>query len=107
EESGQYDLSPLNGTLIFNETDTRKSFTLKAIQDGLLEGMESFTIQLVSVDYSVISPVDGTATVVIAGDVGAAGIVGLAPSSLNVLIGEPSGNYNGTAHISLIRGPGI
>ncbi|XP_073480601.1 adhesion G-protein coupled receptor V1 isoform X2 [Aquarana catesbeiana] len=107
EEAGQYDLSPLNGTLNFNETDTRKSFTLKAIQDGLLEGMESFSIQLVSADYSVISPVDGTATVVIAGDVGAAGIVGIAPSSLNVLIGEPSGNYNGTVHISLIRGPGI
>ncbi|XP_018414734.1 PREDICTED: G-protein coupled receptor 98, partial [Nanorana parkeri] len=107
EEAGQYDLSPLNGTLIFNETDTRKSFTLKAIQDGLLEGMESFSIQLVSADYSVISPVDGTATVVIGGDVGAAGIVGIAPSSLYVLIGEPYGNYNGTAHISLVRGPGI
>ncbi|XP_072270059.1 adhesion G-protein coupled receptor V1 [Pyxicephalus adspersus] len=107
EEAGQYDLSPLNGTLNFNETDTRKSFTLKAIQDGLLEGMESFTIQLASTDYSVISPVDGTATVVITGDAGAAGIIGIAPSSLHVLIGEPSGNYNGTAHISLIRGPGI
>ncbi|KAM5191785.1 adhesion G-protein coupled receptor V1 [Mantella aurantiaca] len=107
EEAGQYDLNPLNGTLIFNETDTRKSFTLKAVQDGLLEGMESFSIQLVSADYSVISPVDATATVVIAGDVGAAGTVGIAPSSLYVLIGEPSGSYNGTAQIRLIRGPGI
>ncbi|XP_075069096.1 adhesion G-protein coupled receptor V1 [Mixophyes fleayi] len=107
EEDAQYDLSPLNGTLIFNESDTRKSFILKAIQDGLLEGEEKFIVQLVSVDYSVISPVDGTATVVISGDVGASGIVGIAPSSLHVLIGEPYGSYNGTAHVSLIRGPGI
>ncbi|XP_063820072.1 adhesion G-protein coupled receptor V1 [Pseudophryne corroboree] len=107
EEEAQYDLSPLNGTLIFNESDTRKSFTLKAIQDGLLEGEEKYSVQLVSADYSVISPVDGRATVVISGDVGASGVVGIAPSSLHVLIGEPSGSYNGTAHVSLVRGPGI
>ncbi|XP_068103893.1 adhesion G-protein coupled receptor V1 [Hyperolius riggenbachi] len=107
EEAAQNDLSPLNGTLVFNETETRKSFKLNAIQDGLLEGEESFTVQLVSPTYSVISPVDGMATVVIAGDVGAAGVVGIAPSSLYVLVGEPSGSYNGTAYISLIRGPGI
>ncbi|XP_040275580.1 adhesion G-protein coupled receptor V1 [Bufo bufo] len=107
EEAAQYDLSPLNGTLIFNESDTKKTFTIQAIQDGLLEGEERFTVQLVSAEYSVISPVDGAATVVIAGDVGASGVVGIAPSSLHVLIGEPSTNYNGTAHISLIRGPGI
>ncbi|KAE8635798.1 hypothetical protein XENTR_v10002742 [Xenopus tropicalis] len=107
EEAAQYDLRPLNGTLIFNESDTRKSFTLQAIQDNLLEGEETYTIQLVSGDYSVISPVDGTAFVVITGDTGASGVVGIAPSSRNIIIGEPLGNYNGTAYISLVRGPGI
>lgn len=33
------------------------------------------------------------------GDEGASGVVGIAPSSKHVLIGEPSGNYNGTALI--------
>ncbi|XP_075693474.1 adhesion G-protein coupled receptor V1 [Rhinoderma darwinii] len=107
EEAAESDLSPLNGTLIFNESDTRKTFTIQAIQDGLLEGEETFIVQLVSAEYSVISPVDGAATVIISGDVGASGVVGIAPSSLHILIGEPSRNYNGTAHISLIRGPGI
>uniref|UniRef100_A0A8C5LUA9 Adhesion G protein-coupled receptor V1 n=1 Tax=Leptobrachium leishanense TaxID=445787 RepID=A0A8C5LUA9_9ANUR len=107
EEAAQHDLHPLNGTLMFNESDTRKSFTLQAIQDGLLEGEEKYSIQLVSIDYSVISPVDGTATIVITGDVGASGVVGIDPSYHNVLIGEPSGYYNGTAHIRLVRGPGI
>ncbi|OCU02316.1 adhesion G-protein coupled receptor V1 [Xenopus laevis] len=107
EEAAQYDLKPLNGTLIFNESDTRKSFTLQAIQDNLLEGEETYTIQLVSGDYSVISPVDGTAIVIITGDTGASGVVGIAPSSRNIIIGEPFGNYNGTAYISLVRGPGI
>ncbi|KAM8960806.1 adhesion G-protein coupled receptor V1 [Pelodytes ibericus] len=107
EEGAQYDLRPLNGTLVFNESDTRKSFNLLAIQDGLLEGEERYTIQLVSLDYSVISPVDGSATVTISGDAGASGVVGIAPSSHHILIGEPTGNYNGTAYISLVRGPGI
>ncbi|XP_069819007.1 adhesion G-protein coupled receptor V1 isoform X3 [Dendropsophus ebraccatus] len=107
EEAAQYDLSPLNGTLMFNESDTKKTFTIQAIQDALLEGEEVFTVQLVSAEYSVISPVDGTVTVIISGDVGASGTVSVAPSSSHVLIGEPSRNYNGTAYISLIRGPGI
>ncbi|KAM4808264.1 adhesion G-protein coupled receptor V1 [Rhinophrynus dorsalis] len=107
EESAQYDLKPLNGTLIYNESDTRKSFTLFAIQDGLLEGEEKYSVQLVSSDYSVISPVDGTATVIISGDTGSSGVVGIAASSHHILIGEPFGNYNGTAHVSLVRGPGI
>ncbi|XP_075449203.1 adhesion G-protein coupled receptor V1 isoform X3 [Ascaphus truei] len=107
EEAAQYDLRPLNGTLYFNESDSRKSFTLQSIQDGLLEGEERYTVQLISVDYSVVSPVDGTATVIISQDVGSSGMVGIAPSSNHILIGEPSENYNGTAHISLVRGPGI
>ncbi|KAG8456387.1 hypothetical protein GDO86_002244 [Hymenochirus boettgeri] len=107
EEAAQYDLRPLNGSLIFNESETRKSFKLQAIQDGLLEGEEKYTVYLVSGDNSVISPVDGTAIVIISGDAGSSGVVGIASSSRNVLIGEPFENYNGTAYISLVRGPGI
>lgn len=41
----------------------------------------------------------GIATITIVGDEGASGVVGIAHSSKHVLIGEPSGNYNGTALI--------
>ncbi|KFP45759.1 G-protein coupled receptor 98, partial [Chlamydotis macqueenii] len=107
EEAARYDLTPLNGTLHFNETESQKSIVLYAVQDGLLEGNETFTIQLVSTGDAEISPVNGVATIIILGDEGASGVVGIAHSSKQVLIGEPSGNYNGTALISLIRGPGI
>ncbi|NXU16592.1 GPR98 protein, partial [Pardalotus punctatus] len=107
EEAARYDLTPLNGTLHFNETEYHKLIILHAIQDGLLEGNETFTIQLVTTGDAEISPVNGVATIIIVGDEGASGVVGIAPSSKHVLIGEPSGNYNGTALISLIRGPGI
>lgn len=57
----------------------------------------------------------GSATVTILGDRAAMGIVGIAEASRNVLIGEPQGDYNGTAlvrytyrqlhtHISLANG---
>ncbi|NWV35380.1 GPR98 protein, partial [Grantiella picta] len=107
EEAARYDLTPLNGTLHFNETEFQKLIILHAMQDGLLEGNETFTIQLISTGDEEISPVNGVATIIIVGDEGASGVVGIAPSSKHVLIGEPSGNYNGTALISLIRGPGI
>ncbi|KAJ7406541.1 G-protein coupled receptor 98 isoform X1 [Willisornis vidua] len=107
EEAAKHDLTPLNGTLHFNETESQKLIVLHAIQDGLLEGNETFTIQLVSTGDAEISPVNGIATIIIVGDEGASGMVGIAHSSKDILIGEPSGNYNGTALISLIRGPGI
>uniref|UniRef100_A0A8C7EBG5 Adhesion G-protein coupled receptor V1 n=1 Tax=Nothoprocta perdicaria TaxID=30464 RepID=A0A8C7EBG5_NOTPE len=107
EEAARYDLTPLNGTLHFNETESQKLIVLHAVQDDILEGNETYTIQLVSTGDAEISPVNGLATIVIVGDEGASGIVGIAPSSTHVLIGEPSGNYDGTALISLVRGPGI
>ncbi|NXF82786.1 GPR98 protein, partial [Sclerurus mexicanus] len=107
EEAARYDLTPLNGTLHFNETESQKLIVLRAIQDGLLEGNETFTIQLVSTRDAEISPVNGVATIIILGDEGSSGVVGIAHSSKDILIGEPSGNYNGTALISLTRGPGI
>lgn len=50
----------------------------------------------------------GVATITIIGDEGASGVVGIAHSSQHVLIGEPSGGYNGTAliwwvHISFFQ----
>ncbi|KAM9251115.1 adhesion G-protein coupled receptor V1 [Cariama cristata] len=107
EEAARYDLTPLNGTLDFNETESQKLIVLHAVQDGLLEGNETFTIRLVSTGDAEISPVNGVATIIIVGDEGASGVVGIAHSSKHILIGEPSENYNGTALISLIRGPGI
>lgn len=41
----------------------------------------------------------GVATIIIIGDEGASGVVGIAHSSKHILIGEPSGSYNGTALI--------
>uniref|UniRef100_A0A8C8RXK2 Adhesion G-protein coupled receptor V1 n=1 Tax=Pelusios castaneus TaxID=367368 RepID=A0A8C8RXK2_9SAUR len=107
EEAAKYDLTPLNGTLYFNETESQKTIVLQAIQDGVLEGNETYTVQLVSTDDVEISPVNGLATIIILGDQGASGVVGIAPSSNHILIGEPSGKYNGTAFIGLVRGPGI
>ncbi|XP_041868913.1 adhesion G-protein coupled receptor V1 isoform X10 [Corvus kubaryi] len=107
DEAARYDLTPLNGTLHFNEAESQKLIVLHVIQDGLLEGNETFTIHLVSTGDAEISPVNGVATIIIMGDEGASGVVGIAHSSKHVLIGEPSGNYNGTALISLVRGPGI
>ncbi|NWU68697.1 GPR98 protein, partial [Pterocles burchelli] len=107
EEAARHDLTPLNGTLHFNETESQKLIVLHAVQDGLLEGTETFTIQLVSIGDAEISPINGVATIIILGDKRASGMVGIAHSSKQILIGEPSGNYNGTALISLIRGPGI
>ncbi|XP_074850311.1 adhesion G-protein coupled receptor V1 [Carettochelys insculpta] len=107
EEAARYDLTPLNGTLYFNETESQKIIVLQAIQDGLLEGNEMYTIQLVSTDNVEISPISSLATIIILGDQGASGVIGIAPSFSHILIGEPSGKYNGTAFISLVRGPGI
>ncbi|KAJ6669788.1 hypothetical protein lerEdw1_000337 [Lerista edwardsae] len=107
EEAAKYDLTPLNGTVLFTEMESQKIIVLHAIQDGLLEGDESYTIQLVATDDTEISPISGIATITILGDQGASGVVGIASSSTHILVGEPIGKYNGTAFIGLVRGPGI
>uniref|UniRef100_A0A452G4T7 Adhesion G-protein coupled receptor V1 n=1 Tax=Capra hircus TaxID=9925 RepID=A0A452G4T7_CAPHI len=107
DEMAKDDLSPLSGTLHFDETDSQKTIVLHTLQDATLEEDRRFTIQLLSVDEVEISPVKGSASIIIRGDKGASGEVGIAPSSRHVLIGEPSAKYNGTAIISLIRGPAI
>ncbi|XP_039615272.1 adhesion G-protein coupled receptor V1 [Polypterus senegalus] len=108
EEAAKDDITPLNGTLFFNETDTKKTIPLYIVKDSILEGEERFIIQLVSATNNAeINPVDGSATVIILGDPGSLGRVGISPLTQNVLIGEPFGLYNGTALISVLRGPGI
>uniref|UniRef100_A0A8C7IVD8 Adhesion G-protein coupled receptor V1 n=1 Tax=Oncorhynchus kisutch TaxID=8019 RepID=A0A8C7IVD8_ONCKI len=100
EDAARDDLSPLNGTLVFSVTELRKTLVIRALADAVLEGDENFTVQLLAAE-------SGVATITIQGDRAALGMVGIAEASRNVLIGEPQGNYNGTALISLVRGPGI
>ncbi|KAI1900416.1 hypothetical protein AGOR_G00049720 [Albula goreensis] len=108
EEAASDDLTPMNGTLLFGETESRKTLEIFALADTVLEGDEKFTVQLLSVkNEAVVDPIHGIATVVILGDRGAMGTVAIAESSRNILIGEPQGSYNGTALVSLVRGPGI
>ncbi|PNI73009.1 ADGRV1 isoform 11 [Pan troglodytes] len=107
DEKAKHNLSPLNGTLHFDETESQKTIVLHTLQDTVLEEDRRFTIQLISIDEVEISPVKGSASIIIRGDKRASGEVGIAPSSRHILIGEPSAKYNGTAIISLVRGPGI
>uniref|UniRef100_A0A8B9KGD3 Adhesion G protein-coupled receptor V1 n=1 Tax=Astyanax mexicanus TaxID=7994 RepID=A0A8B9KGD3_ASTMX len=90
------------------QTESRQTLMIQALADAVLEGEERFTVQLLSAENeAVINPTRNMATVVIRADRGALGIVGVADTSRNVIIGEPQGAYNGTALISLVRGPGI
>ncbi|GAB5567024.1 adhesion G-protein coupled receptor V1 isoform X4 [Prionailurus iriomotensis] len=107
DEAAKNDLRPLNGTLLFDETESEKTIVLHTLHDTVLEEDRRFTIQLIPTDEVEISPVKGSASIIIRGDKGTSGEVGIAPSSKHVLIGEPSGKYNGTAIISLIRGSAI
>jgi len=49
----------ISSGLYVMQTESQKSIVLHAIQDGLLEGNETFTIQLVSAGDAEISPVNG------------------------------------------------
>ncbi|KAF7200055.1 adhesion G-protein coupled receptor V1 isoform X2 [Nothobranchius furzeri] len=108
EDQALKDLSPLNGTLVFTETDTVKSFVIRALADNVLEGDELFTVRLFPADSgAVIDPLHGVATITIKADKAALGIVGLVESSRNILLGEPQGAYKGISTVSLGRGPGV
>nr|XP_057927104.1 adhesion G-protein coupled receptor V1 isoform X2 [Doryrhamphus excisus] len=103
------DLSPLSGTLVFSENESLKTFVIRALADSILEGDEHFTVNLFPGNGSgaVIDPSNDMATVTIMADKAALGIIGLAESSRTIFIGEPEGLYNGSAVVSLIRGPGV
>ncbi|XP_070820196.1 adhesion G-protein coupled receptor V1 isoform X2 [Chaetodon trifascialis] len=108
EDQALDDLSPLNGTLVFTETESMKTFVIRALADTLLEGDEHFTVRLFPADSgAVIDPLNGMATITIRADKAALGIIGIAKPSRNILIGEPQGDYNGSAMVSLVRGPGV
>ncbi|XP_075895105.1 adhesion G-protein coupled receptor V1 isoform X2 [Nelusetta ayraudi] len=102
------DLSPLNGTIIFTRNQSTHVIVIRALADAVLEGDEHFSLRLFPAESgAVIDPLNGMATVSIRADKAALGIIGVAESSRNVLIGEPRGSYNGTAVVSLVRGPGV
>uniref|UniRef100_UPI003AAD5B8E adhesion G-protein coupled receptor V1 n=1 Tax=Centroberyx gerrardi TaxID=166262 RepID=UPI003AAD5B8E len=108
EDRARDDLSPLSGTLVFSETESSKTLVIRALADSVLEGDESFTVRLSPAESgAVIDPLNGMATITILGDKAALGIVGIAESSREILIGEPQGDYNGSAVVSLERGPGV
>ncbi|KAJ0067530.1 hypothetical protein NL108_008007, partial [Boleophthalmus pectinirostris] len=107
EEVAVEDLTPLNGTIVFTENETRKTFVIRALADTKPEGDEHFRVQLFPVvNDVVIDPLKGLdiATIIINADKAALGIVGVGESSRNILIGEPQGLYNGSAAVSLVRG---
>ncbi|XP_072038274.1 adhesion G-protein coupled receptor V1-like [Amphiura filiformis] len=108
EPAGSQDLWPPSGTLIFNDGVTKRPLTLQAVQDSVLEGEERFDLSIVSVTYDAeISPVQGTATVVIQADTGSSGIVSVLPLSRSILVGEPMDDHDGTVIVHLTRGAGI
>uniref|UniRef100_A0A3Q2PRU9 Adhesion G-protein coupled receptor V1 n=1 Tax=Fundulus heteroclitus TaxID=8078 RepID=A0A3Q2PRU9_FUNHE len=102
------DLAPVNGTLVFTETEPVKSFVIRALADNLLEGDEHFTVRLLPADSgAIIDPLHGVVTVTVRADKAALGVIGIAESSRDIIIGEPRGDYNGTAVVNLERGPGV
>ncbi|XP_059193370.1 adhesion G-protein coupled receptor V1 [Centropristis striata] len=108
EDQAADDLSPFNGSLVFTETDSMKTFVIRALTDTELEGDELFTVSLFAAGSgAVIDPLNGMATITIMADKAALGIVGVEESSRNIVIGEPQGDYNGSAVVSLVRGPGV
>uniref|UniRef100_A0A3Q3W600 Adhesion G-protein coupled receptor V1 n=1 Tax=Mola mola TaxID=94237 RepID=A0A3Q3W600_MOLML len=108
EDQASEDLSPFNGTLVFAETESMKTFGIRALTDTVLEGEEHFSVHLFPAESgAVIDPLNGIATITIRADKAALGIIGVAESSRNILIGEPWEEYNGSAVVSLVRGPGV
>ncbi|KAG7490788.1 G-protein coupled receptor 98 [Solea senegalensis] len=108
EDQATDDLSPFNGTLEFTETETLRTFVIRALADSALEGDERFTVRLFPAGSgAVIDPLNDMVTITITADKAALGIIGVAESSRNVVIGEPQGDYNGSAVVSLVRGPGV
>uniref|UniRef100_UPI0037E7935A adhesion G-protein coupled receptor V1 n=1 Tax=Semicossyphus pulcher TaxID=241346 RepID=UPI0037E7935A len=108
EDTALEDLSPVNGTLVFTETDSMKTFEIRALADSVLEGDEHFTVKLFpAASGAVIDPLNGMATITVRADKAALGIIGIEESSRHILIGEPQGDYNGSAVVSLVRGPGV
>ncbi|ELW52331.1 G-protein coupled receptor 98 [Tupaia chinensis] len=59
EEKAKDDLSPLSGTLHFDENESQKTIVLHPLQDTVLDEYRRFTIQLQSIDEVEISPVRG------------------------------------------------
>uniref|UniRef100_A0A3P8WCF8 Adhesion G-protein coupled receptor V1 n=1 Tax=Cynoglossus semilaevis TaxID=244447 RepID=A0A3P8WCF8_CYNSE len=100
EDQAKDDLSPFNGTLVFTETESVKTFVIKALADAVLEGEDNFILLLSDTLADMV-------TITIRADKAALGIIGIADFSRKVIIGEPQGEYNGTSVVSIVRGPGV
>ncbi|XP_066273052.1 adhesion G-protein coupled receptor V1-like isoform X1 [Branchiostoma lanceolatum] len=108
ESAAQYDLTPMFGSLTFSPGQMTSTITLRTYPDDILEGEERFTLSLTNANNGAeVSPVRGSATVIIQPNTGAAGLIAIVPASRNVLVGEPADNYDGSASLSLTRGVGI
>ncbi|XP_032809135.2 adhesion G-protein coupled receptor V1 isoform X2 [Petromyzon marinus] len=108
EMAARDDLIPLSGIVTFRDGDSRKTISLRTLPDSVLEGEETYTVQLVSAATNgEISATGGRAAIVISADPDAAGVISVASVSRQVFIGEPHGTCNGTAVVNLERGPGI
>lgn len=87
---------PLSGSLRFDVGETSKNITIKAKNDGLLEGEERFTISLTSTDNNAdLSVISRDATIVILPDEGSYGHIEVVEDYRQVIVAEPSALYSG------------
>ncbi|KAG3283718.1 hypothetical protein H1C71_042700 [Ictidomys tridecemlineatus] len=59
DEKAKDNLSPLSGTLHFDEMESQKTIELHALQDTMLENDRHYTIHLLPIDEVEISPAKG------------------------------------------------
>ncbi|CAH1797156.1 unnamed protein product [Owenia fusiformis] len=99
---------PLSGRITFGVGDYIKTITLQTSPDNILEGLEQFTISLLSADNNAdISPTHAGATISILPNEGSSGLIAILDDSQQVIIGEPTDSYDGEVQIRLTRGEGI
>jgi len=81
--------------------------TLQTLPASGLEGEERFQLQLVHVSNgAVISPIHGSATIVILSDTRLTGTVAVTPDSQVVVVGQPRDGYNMSGRVQLVRNGG-
>jgi len=84
-----------------------KPVTLQTLPASGLEGEERFQLQLVHVSNgAVISPSDGSATVIILSDPRLSGTIAVSAASQSVVVGQPRDGYDGSGRVRLLRNGG-
>uniref|UniRef100_A0A8D3DRH1 Adhesion G-protein coupled receptor V1 n=1 Tax=Scophthalmus maximus TaxID=52904 RepID=A0A8D3DRH1_SCOMX len=116
---GQFGFQELEVTVSEPEfmDDPAAVATLAVLRSAGGEGTVTLVWQLEDQASDDLSPSNGTLFftevkhgkdgVAVPPDTAALGIIGIAESSRNILIGEPQADYNGSAVVSLVRGPGL